>query len=511
MNTSAGSLFRLVQSMSVEEQQELESSLYQKTETHYLILFKHLKQLAIYNEKHVKKELSKQIPAASFPVVKNILREKILRYLLTRQPESGTSRIHKLLDEVEVLFHRQLYVEAGALCDKIEKEALRHDHKHFLLEVNRWRAYIIQRSVNTNRKQQLNRLRENTMQVVDRMKQVYELGNWYSEIMAEFSQHPNLRNKQFQEKVHSWMKHPFFQYTVGDKKLGFYGNAYLAMAKNVLFKMNGQFEKSYEMERYVWQQFKNDWAFYYKYKREEVTATMCNFLEAISKTNHEKERDEHLQFVAKVLSREEKGNLYIKAYYMAFKLDVTVRKFKERLTAGHLAEFESFYPVIQRLPFLDFIRVYESYLSSAYYYMEQYDKAVEMQLHIVNSFTRADVRPDILEYARTTYYMYWFTSIIAHKRWSDKEISGFVPAIKTYSELVRKKPADDDYRMEAILTELFRKLQPTTSRKTLLGYVRKCGTQLNRLFANPSPCLTMITVHFDYQEWLNRCEEYLTN
>lgn len=511
MNITGDSLFRLVKTMTEREQKEFREMLERNPggdgSSSYQRLYEQLISADFYREKEIKERLKKYIAAKSFPVIKNHLREKVLDFLRKKAPLSGGRIFHELLDEIEVLYNRGLYEEAWVLCDKAIQEAERHAHLHFILEVNRWRTFIAQRIIFKDLKAELDTIRKQSMETLHRMELIYQIGSYYLDIQSHLAQHLNIRNKHFCRQIQQWMQHPYFKLSLNDKRLGFYGKCYLAMAKNMLYKVSGEFEKSYEMERVVWRTLQSDWPFYYQHKKQESIAAMCNYLDALSKTNRSAEMKAHLDFISGILSKD-RTNIYIEAYYMVFKLDYLVRSKNNSLTANDLVEFEQYYLKLQQLPFLDILRTFEGYLASAYYYLKNYEKATFIERKTIDSFQRTDIRPDQFENAKFSYFVFYFTHLIS-KRWEAKEVTGFISQINSYYECIRKKPVDDDYRLELLLVSFFRKFTLNSTKKEILKHLHTLEPKLKKLFTRPNPYLALIAIYFDEEEWIACCKKYL--
>ncbi len=511
MSLKNDSLFRLIQSMSPKEQNEflkhLQSHTGSNTPGSYQQLFKKLCSILEYNERKVKADLKNSISGTSFPVIKNNLFEKVLNFLNSKEALSGSRYLHQLLDELEVLYKRGLFLEAKMTCDKIIAEAYHQDYRHFIFEANRWRTFIAQRTTYKNIQQELNQIIQHSICNVQEMEQSLKIAAYYFEVMGSLLQYLNLRNSAFQKQIRVWMAHPYFKIPLADARLGFYTSCYLAMTKSVLYKLNGNFELSYKMEKIVWMKISKDWEFFFQYKRQECIASMCNYMEAISKTQHWNEYKKQLQFIEKILSQK-KGDDYMESYYMLYKFHYLLKNPTITLTKTNLKEFEAYYEKFKNLPFLDNLRYYEDFLSFAYYQIGNYARAIEIQRDIINGFERTDIRPDQYEAAKMAYFMYKFISQLLQRK-KGEEMLGFVSEINSYYEHIRKKPKEDDYRVETILVKLFRKFCTSATNKSMGDILDSTEKELNNLLAKPSPYLKLSCNNFDYKEWITRCKSHL--
>lgn len=509
MNITNGSLFRLIKTMSAEEQKEFNGVLERSNATggfsQYQILFNHLCGLAAYNEKKVKQELNEQIPAANFPVIKNHLREKLYVYLLTREPASGRNQIHQMLDEVEMLFSRQQHLEADILCQKIIAFALRLDTNHFVIETNHWRLLAQPHIAGKNYKEKIEEINAQQQLCLERMQLSIQLGKLNETVLAFAHQSANVRSKKFLSEVQQWLRHPLLKIEPDVKRHGILVLLLVEITKMELYRLQGKTEEAYQAQKRMMNALLADWEFYLHNKKQMVAAVVQNHFGAVSLTPHFKDFAKHLQLVEQLLKKEFRNEKFM---FYTYTLNQFLYQLQTQKSKTDTAAFEEFYLKERTTLSPAFRHNYSLVYSAAMYQTGQYQKGIDALQIEINEYSRAQVREDQLEDFQISLLIQHYMLLLSQKR-IHKNVNDFKIRLTPLYHSFRKKPKDEDFRLEMCLINLFKKIKFTSTPKQLLAQVATAEKKLKEIFSKPSPAHLATFYIFDHKEFVNRCRNYL--
>jgi hypothetical protein len=92
-----------------------------------------------------------------------------------------------------------------------------------------------------------------------------------------------------------------------------------------------------------------------------------------------------------------------------------------------------------------------------------------------------------------------------------RNIDDFAREINQYHLRIRRKPKHENYSLEHIVTNLFRRLKPQTTRSQIVKQLQVTEAELERLQKKPYPFLKLVNHSIDIKKWISRCKEHLAN
>jgi hypothetical protein len=336
----------------------------------------------------------------------------------------------------------------------------------------------------------------------------YNVGDYYHQVMGKVQQHFNLRNQGFRDYMAQMKQNPLFALDASNEEYSFMPACYLAMTKHFLYKMDGDSEMAFQQESIVWNRVSKEFDFHYKNKRPETIGAIINYLEALSKTEHTDALVKHMAFIETLLANREKGNYQLEAALRLNQLNYLVKSKGKALTWKDIHPFEKIYESGIAEQFIDFKRLYEFYLANAYFFLRDYSKALDYMLDIEKEHNRAEVRSEQYEYARINHLVYAGTLVISRGVTND-DIPGFQNLVYSYSEHIRHKPVEDDYRFESALTDFFRSLKQNIEHADVLQNIDVLEKRLDEIFSEQTGYMKLIRTDFDYPLLIERWKEYL--
>ena len=137
-------LFSLIKSLSQSEKRYFRL---QNQDSHspqnYWQLFEAMDQMTSYDEKAIKKQFADQTFVRQLHVTKNYLRKLILRSLRNfYHQESSEMKLHGYLQDIEILFKKDLYELCLKSIRSAEKLARQYDNQLILLEILAWKRRV---------------------------------------------------------------------------------------------------------------------------------------------------------------------------------------------------------------------------------------------------------------------------------------------------------------------------------------------------------------------------------
>ena len=476
--------------------------------TNYQVLFEALVGIDKYDELKLKHRLNKSMTDETIAVVKNKLTEKLLNYLRDTSEETPIKKLHKLLDYIEVLFKKQMYNDVVFFCERIKKEAWEADFHTIIIEANRWKGFSLQYIERENYLLVRQELNKETQRSLDMISLTNTTAEYYHMVMAKIHQHFNFRNRDFREYMAKMMENPLFALDAADEKYSFLPACYLAMTKHFLYKIKGDYETAFQQESIVWNRVIKDFNFRYKNKREETLASVANYLEALSKTDHTEAFVNHMAFIEKLLAKEEKGNNQLRSTLIIYQLNHLAKTKGGKLTKHDIEPFEQHYKSGMLDQFIEYKRVFECYLANAHFLLGDYEKARDLMVIAQSEYSRNEIRPDLYEYARINQILYEGTRIIS-RGVKNEDIPSFLKLVNSYHDHIRHKDADDDYRLEAALTNFFRSLKQNMQNKDILKRINLLERELDAIFSQEQGFLKLIRADFDYPLMIKKWKDYL--
>jgi tetratricopeptide (TPR) repeat protein len=282
---------------------------------------------------------------------------------------------------------------------------------------------------------------------------------------------------------------------------------YLGMARHLLYKMEGEYERAFQEERIVWDRINDAFDFHYKNRRAETIGAVVNYLEALSKTEHTGLFLKHMAYIERLLADKEKDNHQLETALRINQLNHLVKSRGEALTREDIIPFEKIHASGIADQFVDFKRLFEAYLANAFFIIRDYQKAIDY-IHIVQEeYKRGEVRSDNYEHSRINEIVYRGTLALSHGMNND-DIPYLHSLANSYHDIIRHKSSKDDYRFEFALTDFFRFLKQNMSSVEVLDKIDTLEKRLDQIFKEPTGYLKLIRFDFDYPIMIKRWREY---
>ena len=182
-------LFKLIKSLTKSEKRffKLSSSL-QSGEKNYLKLFDAIEKQLEYDEEDIKNTFKKENFIKHLPSEKNHLYKLVLKSLRAYHADNSVvSQLQEDIKNVEILFKRALYREAGKVLSKSKKLAYAYERFYFLFELIKWEKQLLEEEYKAgNFRQDLDELITEEKDVLEKLRNLAEYRILYSKINYVF-------------------------------------------------------------------------------------------------------------------------------------------------------------------------------------------------------------------------------------------------------------------------------------------------------------------------------------
>lgn len=192
-------LFKLIKSLTKSEKRffKLSSSL-QSGEKNYLKLFDAIEKQLEYDEEDIKNTFKKENFIKHLPSEKNHLYKLVLKSLRAYHADNSVvSQLQEDIKNVEILFKRALYREAGKVLSKSKKLAYAYERFYFLFELIKWEKQLLEEEYKAgNFQQNLDELITEEKDVLEKLRNLAEYRILYSKINYVFRKGGYARNDE---------------------------------------------------------------------------------------------------------------------------------------------------------------------------------------------------------------------------------------------------------------------------------------------------------------------------
>ena len=192
-------LFKLIKSLTKSEKRffKLSSSL-QSGEKNYLKLFDAIEKQLEYNEEDIKNTFKKENFIKHLPSEKNHLYKLILKSLRAYHADNSVvSQLQEDIKNVEILFKKALYKEAGKVLNKSKKLAYSYERFYYLFELISWEKQLLEEEYKAgNFHKDLDELITEEKDVLEKLRNLAEYRILYSKINYVFRKGGYARNDE---------------------------------------------------------------------------------------------------------------------------------------------------------------------------------------------------------------------------------------------------------------------------------------------------------------------------
>lgn len=144
-------LFDLIKSLTKSEKRffKLHSAL-QSGEKNYLRIFDAIDKQKVYDEDAIKQHFARETFIRHFPSEKNHLYKLILKALRAYHAESSVGGLLKQhINNIEILFGKALYTEAGKILQRAKRLARQHERFYYWFVLLSWEKMLIEEAYQT--------------------------------------------------------------------------------------------------------------------------------------------------------------------------------------------------------------------------------------------------------------------------------------------------------------------------------------------------------------------------
>ena len=153
-NKASNSLFELIKSLNKSEKRYFKVFSSRHTigeENGYITLFDYIDKMEEYNEDKVFKDFKGQPLLNKFSITKARLYNNILKSLDSFHSSSSVdAQIFRQIHSAEILFNKGLYGQAEKLLLSVEKQAIKHERFHLLMEIRHKQKLLLENMLYTD-------------------------------------------------------------------------------------------------------------------------------------------------------------------------------------------------------------------------------------------------------------------------------------------------------------------------------------------------------------------------
>lgn len=176
-------------------------------------LFDAIAGMEEYDEDTLLARFKKEPFTNRFPVTKRRLYEAVLRSLEGFHADASVdARLHRSLNQVELLHKRALYDDAAKLLHGVRRTARQHDRQAILLAVQQWERKLMEvvNYAGTNM-DDLDHLMQESIGLLDEQGQLGRLWDLKSRVLMDLYRHGQARDDKGRKELSAWLQHPLLQ------------------------------------------------------------------------------------------------------------------------------------------------------------------------------------------------------------------------------------------------------------------------------------------------------------
>ena len=215
-----GNIFLLIKSLSKSEKRYFKTGLGEKAiNKNYLKLFNIIDKQTVYNENEIKKVFKEEKFVKQLHVTKIYLTELILKSLRNyHSNKSINSKIINLLNDLEILFEKELYDLVYYRIKKAEEVALEYERLPYLLEVLNWKRKLYKTKTGCIEREGSDLVKQEN----ETIKKLYALNDYwnltlkiydYTANKKSFKNNPLLKNEKYATTLQSKILHYHILFT----------------------------------------------------------------------------------------------------------------------------------------------------------------------------------------------------------------------------------------------------------------------------------------------------------
>lgn len=250
-------LFLLIKSLTKTEKRHLKlgMSSFQSREKNYIRLFDAIDAQKTYDEKAIKKKFEKVPSFKRLPYIKIYLYEQILKKLRTYYDgQSSRIRLNNYLNDIEILFRKELYSDCYELVKKAKQFALKYERHAYLFSLISWEITL---TWNLHDQEQIKQLQkkaaEEWQDITLESQELNELRKIHLETMFNMQTQGFARSEHEMSGIDKLSEHPVMKKLSGPQLTQLTRNAILVN----IARLRGDFEEGYllmKQRAFIWEQ-----------------------------------------------------------------------------------------------------------------------------------------------------------------------------------------------------------------------------------------------------------------
>ena len=499
MNKASDMIFRLVKSLNPKEGADFRRSLsvydVVKGKNNFLTLFDLLNGLTEYEEPLLRKKLPKTFKQSNLSSLKTQLKSKLMDFLIAHHT-SDFQLIHRRLEEVEVLFTRGFYPEASIAVEEAKEVINQKKLRTYLFIATYFESCLVNYMGEKNVLDTVKNIAALNARVADELSLTYRLGSYLTRVIVLQTKGMIWRTKEDEKELKALLKHLTNEFDVPgitiNQKILIHTSLLRLLASAMYY--DEAFEHASLLHEMIFE-------IYDDFKHSDTDKFFSHITDIIGCALHAKRIEEGtlwLKDLEKGLKELSPSAMYTE-FYEVLKYQLasfskkpleTENAFKQLLT--YYSTLGSYHASVQKEGQLTIALAYfkkKEYREADYYFYQMIEPAQSSEFFMEEY--------DFIRVLRlVTLYEQLFLP-------EPKKLSfeSYRLQVNTVYQRIRKKPKDEDYRLEKIMLEFLRNVTGQTTKSVRKQMLLDMQSKLILLFKESPLYVKQISGYFNFLEW----------
>ncbi|MEM1408504.1 MAG: hypothetical protein AAGG59_17100, partial [Bacteroidota bacterium] len=265
-------LFSLIQSLKKSEKRYFNlNARLEDPNAKYLLLFRALENMKVYDEDRLLKEVPQLIPHQLSNLKAHLYKKLLSAIRQFSQTNVMDIQIREMIDHAQILFNRSLYEQCVDVLKKAKKKAKKIDNLELQLEVLKWEKNVLTHTIGHDNEARVNRIIAEVRDVNTRINNINVITNLSAKLSSIYTKIGYIRNQADENQVAALVNElpKFDEHKLSlNEKINLY-NLYV----NYYFFLQ-DFESGYHYAR--------EWVRLFDDNKELKTSRVENYLNAIN-------------------------------------------------------------------------------------------------------------------------------------------------------------------------------------------------------------------------------------